>query len=338
VLYRDDTPSATAWRRTELVRTPSTCLWTGGGVATGTRIEYLVQALDDAGNVGVSSFKARYYEALPQPAEPPGFDVELGGTRGDDGWFTTAVEIALSTTGGSAIEYALDGGPLRRYEAPFTIGSTGVHVVDYSTANGILGREVVPVDVTAPRVEFDEPAEDAAFDLGEVARARYTCADAGSGLRSCVGTPASGALLETGTVGEKTVTVTAVDRAGHSTTAVRHYRVEWPFRGFFAPVAARPAVNDAKAGSTVPVKFSLGGNRGLDVLAAGYPRSQSIACGTNPNTEGQEPTASPGGSRLTFDDGVYQLNWKTEKSWRGCRQLVVKLRDGSYHRANFRFR
>jgi hypothetical protein len=32
-----------------------------------------------------------------------------------------------------------------------------------------------------------------------------------------------------------------------------------------------------------------------------------------------------------------QLAWKTEKSWSGCRELVVKLVDGSYHRAMFNF-
>jgi hypothetical protein len=31
------------------------------------------------------------------------------------------------------------------------------------------------------------------------------------------------------------------------------------------------------------------------------------------------------------------VNWKTDKSWRGCRALVVKLVDGSYHRAVFDF-
>ena len=42
----------------------------------------------------------------------------------------------------------------------------------------------------------------------------------------------------------------------------------WPFTGFFSPVDNLPTVNVAKAGSTIPVKFSLGGNRGLGILAA----------------------------------------------------------------------
>ena len=34
----------------------------------------------------------------------------------------------------------------------------------------------------------------------------------------------------------------------------------------------------------------------------------------------------------------YTYVWKTNKAWAGtCRQLVVKLDDGTYHRANFNF-
>jgi hypothetical protein len=30
--------------------------------------------------------------------------------------------------------------------------------------------------------------------------------------------------------------------------------------------------------------------------------------------------------------------WKTEKSWTGCRQLVVRLNDGMEYKANFKFK
>jgi hypothetical protein len=35
----------------------------------------------------------------------------------------------------------------------------------------------------------------------------------------------------------------------------------------------------------------------------------------------------------------YQFNWKTDKACAGtCRQLILQLVDGSYHRATFRFK
>jgi predicted extracellular nuclease len=52
--------------------------------------------------------------------------------------------------------------------------------------------------------------------------------------------------------------------------------------GFFSPVGAR---NTAHAGSAVPIKFSLGGDRGLNVFAPGSPSSAPMACeGTSPGT------------------------------------------------------
>ena len=37
-------------------------------------------------------------------------------------------------------------------------------------------------------------------------------------------------------------------------------------------------------------------------------------------------------------NGRYSYVWQTTAAWAGtCRQLIVKLVDGTYHRANFHF-
>ena len=51
----------------------------------------------------------------------------------------------------------------------------------------------------------------------------------------------------------------------------RHLTVVFSWTGFFQPVDNPPAVNTKNAGSAVPVTFSLGGDQGLGVLAAGSP-------------------------------------------------------------------
>lgn len=115
----------------------------------------------------------------------------------------------------------------------------------------------------------------------------------------------------------------------------------WPFSGFEHPVDALPAVNAVKAGQAVPVRFSLGGDRGLDVFAPGYPRSREIACGSDDLVDGVEETVSPGSAALTYAAGTdrYQYVWKTDRAWSGqCRQLVVAFADGSVQRANFALR
>jgi hypothetical protein len=112
-----------------------------------------------------------------------------------------------------------------------------------------------------------------------------------------------------------------------------------PFGGFRPPVDAQPTLNRAKAGSAVPVKFSLGGDHGLDIFAPGYPKSQAIPCAPNAVVDGLESTVTAGNSSLKYvaSSGMYEYVWKTDKAWRDCRQLVLKFRDGHSERADFQF-
>lgn len=53
-----------------------------------------------------------------------------------------------------------------------------------------------------------------------------------------------------------------------------------------------------------------------------------------------EETVTAGSSSLAYGvaAGQHVYVWKTDKTWAGsCRQLVVKLADGTEHRANFKF-
>jgi predicted extracellular nuclease len=136
-----------------------------------------------------------------------------------------------------------------------------------------------------------------------------------------------------------TVKVQVTDNGGLTAVDSATVNVVYNFAGFFNPVDNLPAWNSAKAGSAIPVKFSLGGDKGLNILAAGYPQSVQIACNTGAVLGNPEPTANPGGSRMSYGGGKYNYVWKTEKSWSGtCRQLIVKLIDGTLHYANFTFK
>jgi len=115
----------------------------------------------------------------------------------------------------------------------------------------------------------------------------------------------------------------------------------YAFGGFLQPVDPLPTLNALKAGAAVPVKFSLGGDRGLDIFATGYPKSETIGCDSTAAVDGVEQTLSAGGSSLTYDPiaDVYTYVWKTDKAWSGtCRQLVFGLADGTFQRANFKLR
>ncbi len=111
--------------------------------------------------------------------------------------------------------------------------------------------------------------------------------------------------------------------------------------GFFQPVDNLPTLNSVNAGRAIPIKFSLGGDYGLNILMAGYPKSQEIFCDSTALVDGIEETVTAGSSSLIYDPTIdqYTYVWKTEKSWATkCRQLVVKLLDGTTHYANFQFK
>jgi hypothetical protein len=115
----------------------------------------------------------------------------------------------------------------------------------------------------------------------------------------------------------------------------------FPFSGFLAPVDPLPTVNAVKAGRAIPVKFSLDGYRGINIFADGSPASQQVTCDAQSPVSDVEQTVTAGGSSLTYDatSDIYTYVWKTSGSWAGtCRQLVLRLSDGSRYVASFRFK
>jgi uncharacterized membrane protein len=110
--------------------------------------------------------------------------------------------------------------------------------------------------------------------------------------------------------------------------------------GLQAPVDNPPTVNTVRAGSGVPVKFSLGGNWGLDVLARGFPRTASTTCDVLAPSDPIEQTVTAGQSQLQYDPvaGSYTYVWKTDKTWAGyCRILTLRFVDGQELAAKFKF-
>ena len=150
--------------------------------------------------------------------------------------------------------------------------------------------------------------------------------------------PASGGTFLTG---ETTVYCSATDAPGNTATGSFKVNVVYSFTGFFSPVDNPDvAINKAKAGSAIPVKFSLSGDHGLDIFAEAYPKAQRIDCDTSASTDTLEDTLGAGSTGLSYDPTTdqYTYVWKTDKKWANiCRQIVIKLKDGSEHKATFKF-
>ncbi len=81
--------------------------------------------------------------------------------------------------------------------------------------------------------------------------------------------------------------------------------------GFFSPVDNLPTVNVASAGSSIPVKFSLAGNWGLNVFAPGSPASQPMTCGGG-TVDDVEEISPPGSSQFSYDPVTDTLQVRLE--------------------------
>lgn len=219
----------------------------------------------------------------------------------------------------------------------------------------------VHVGNAAPVLTVTSPAPGTTVTTGQQVRVQGSAVDAGAddvltctvqwgdGTSGTAGGSTCDATHTYGTAGTVDLTVRVADGDGGvdartvrlTVTAPEQPPTAWPWEGFFQPVDNLPTVNVVKAGSAVPLKFSVGGYRGMDIIADGHPASAPTSCSATADADVLEQVATPGASELSYDAGTgrYQLVWKTAKSWSNtCRTLVVKLADGSVHRAAFRFR
>jgi hypothetical protein len=210
-----------------------------------------------------------------------------------------------------------------------TVSGTGVHTIDAQGSDGSRASTTVPIDVTPPTISI------AGGVTPSGTPPQIVCADAGSGIASCVTTPSPLDL----SVGTHAVHVKATDRVGNVTEKDGTYSIDL-FGGFKPPVDNAPVVNVAKAGSSVPVKFSLGVNLGLNIFVSGYPKIQQTACdsGAPQDVIDQTTTANSG---LSYDAGsnTYNYVWKTSSTLAGtCQTLTLRLVDGTEQRALFKFK
>jgi hypothetical protein len=262
-----------------------------------------------------------------------------------NGWNNTNVSFSF-TTGDN-----LSGVDTTSQPSPVVLTSEGMAVNGSVTATDKAGNSdtfttgSVKIDKTAPTISLAAPTATNYTPFSNMA-ASYTCADtagvAQSGVATCSGNTPSGSNIDTVPLGPKTFTVNATDKAGNAATpASATYTLLYTFNGFFQPVDNLPMLNRAQAGSAIPVKFSLGGNQGLSIFMAGFPVSGVYPCSASEPVVDIEQTVTAGGSSLNYDSvaNQYVYVWKTDKSWAGqCRQLVVRLVDGSEKRANFQFK
>lgn len=223
-----------------------------------------------------------------------------------------------------------------------------------NAGNAADGITVIDIDIdkTKPTSVVSGFTNGAVYNLGDTLPTA-TCSDSDnlSGIETggtLSGPTGSGTTNPNG-VGTFTFSCNgAVDNAGNTQTApdTKSYSVIFRWAGFYAPVENLSTWNSAKAGQSIPVKFSLSGDQGLTIFEAaapynGGPRIVQVACPSSSTPDPiEEYATSTANSKLIYDSLVDQYNyvWKTDKAWAGkCFRLDVKLIDGTIHSANFKF-
>ena len=258
----------------------------------------------------------------------------VGITAGTDGnlWFTEL--------GGNRIGQIAPDGTITEFPIP-TAASQPFAIADgpgglwfSEMAANKVGRLHVVLDDTPPVVTVSSPVDGALVTRGALLAADYSCADedGGSGLVSCDGDVADGAMLDTTTVGSHTLSVEAVDAAGNVGVGGTGYMV---VAGMSGPLATMPAVTTVKAGTAVPVGLDLGVNAGKKIMAPGSPMSEQVSCGDPSQVLG---LPADGGKVNASNGGHVEFVWKTDKAWKGtCRRLVVSFSPSGWNTASAMF-
>jgi hypothetical protein len=183
------------------------------------------------------------------------------------------------------------------------VAATAQTISDLAGNNSAPSNVVtVPIDKSAPVVTVTGVSNGALYALGSVPTAGCTTNDPLSG----VATPATLSITGGNADGTGTFAATcsgASDNAGNAAPVVSAtYQVIYNWAGFLPPVDNPPVVNSVNAGQAIPVKFSLGGDFGLNIFASGYPMVQSLACGsTGKSSDASEEAVTAGNSNLQYD-------------------------------------
>jgi hypothetical protein len=274
-----------------------------------------------------------------------GPEYSSGGTN----WYKDSVVVSFTSNGDPDLEDLTAGSGVASVTASQTFSSAGPfsktgkatdQAGNYSAGTTVSGN----VDTAKPVVNLTCPTS---VILGSSASGTWTASDPGeanaaSGIAPGVG---SGSIaLNTSTIGPHYGTVPAgasKDNVGHFSDASNEcsYNVTFSFTGFFAPVDNNDVCNVVKAGSAVPIKFSLHGYQGMNIFQPGYPKVIAGTCAGMP-LDSVEETVTAGGSSLNYDSTAdqYIYVWKTDKAWAGkAMRFEFYLADGSYHYARFTF-
>ena len=282
---------------------------------------------DEAGNSGSATFNFKYDATAPTISGDWAPKNSFGWNNGDVTVHYTCSD-ATSQVASCQPDQTVSGegaGQSRSGSATDNAGNTAS-----TTVNNIN------IDLTDPLVSLvGGPANNGSYYFGSVPSAP-TCnaSDALSGL--------DGACSVNGysnAVGSHTVKAEAKDKAANTASESHAYTVlGWTLDGFKSPVDMG-IPNDAKGGSTVPLKFEVfAGPTELTSTSVVDYFTQKISCASGQGDAIEQ--YSTGNTELRYDttSGQFIFNWKTPKAPGSCYRVTLQADDGSKIYADFRLK
>ncbi|MDP4146875.1 MAG: PxKF domain-containing protein [Bacillota bacterium] len=234
------------------------------------------------------------------------------------GWYNHDVTVSFDAND------ALSG--VANSSAPTTLGEgkdqsvTGT-ATDKAGNNASATVSGINIDETAPTITVQNGGT---YLLNQ--NVTWSASDALSGLA----TQGSG-TIDTSKVGLRTQTITAADNAGNTNTVTITYNVKYAFSGILDPINANGS-SLFKAGSTIPVKFTLKDSSGAYVSTANatvtYSKLSDNVYGTD--VEAISTSAATTGNAFRYDSisNQYIFNMSTKGLTAGTYRLTIKLDDG----------
>jgi hypothetical protein len=275
---------------------------------------------------------------IKRDATAPDITHDVAGSEGANGWYVSPVTATftasdatsgLAGSGNAEVSSAAEGEDVA-INSPQFADNAG------NTSSVTAGP--FKIDLTDPTAAFDSTL-DGSYYYGQVPnKPTCTASDAISGAAGCTVTGYSDA------VGTHTLTATATDNAGRTSTATQTYNVlAWTLKGFYQPVDMH-ALNTVKSGSTVPLKFEVaaGADEFTDVAAIKTFKVGAISCETFAGDlvdDIEQYTSGATVLRYDASGGQFIQNWQTPKGKAGtCYRTTLTTQDGSSISANFKLK